>query len=212
MGRPAPLRRLDIAAPATITIAGAQQLRTGVTWEYWGKVEGTEGEGWQRLMASAYREPLNLGQDRLISINGLADIKGKKVRVQEDKILVATFKALGMISTPIAFPEVATALPVGVATMEKRYTGEVEGRSATLFNRSRSIAARPPRSGPATSSSRRSNSVLLNSSSRPPRRARRSTPPACGRPTTAATSAATSFGRGSSSPSRSKRRVVSSAR
>ena len=44
------------------------------------------------------------------AINSLADVKGKKVRVQEDKILVATFKALGMISTPIAFPEVATAL------------------------------------------------------------------------------------------------------
>jgi TRAP-type C4-dicarboxylate transport system substrate-binding protein len=36
------------------------------------------------------------------------------VRVQEDKILVATFKALGMISTPIAFPEVATALQTKV--------------------------------------------------------------------------------------------------
>jgi TRAP-type C4-dicarboxylate transport system substrate-binding protein len=34
--------------------------------------------------------------------------------VQEDKILVATFKALGMISTPIAFPEVATALQTKV--------------------------------------------------------------------------------------------------
>jgi TRAP-type C4-dicarboxylate transport system substrate-binding protein len=37
-------------------------------------------------------------------IDSIADIKGKKIRVQEDKILVATFKALGMISTPIAFP------------------------------------------------------------------------------------------------------------
>ena len=44
----------------------------------------------------------------------MADIKGKKIRVQEDKILVATFKALGMISTPIAFPEVATALQTKV--------------------------------------------------------------------------------------------------
>jgi len=34
--------------------------------------------------------------------------------VQEDKILVATFKALGMISTPIAFPEVATSLQTKV--------------------------------------------------------------------------------------------------
>jgi tripartite ATP-independent transporter DctP family solute receptor len=48
------------------------------------------------------------------AINSLADVKGKKVRVQEDKILVATFKALGMISTPIAFPEVATALQTRV--------------------------------------------------------------------------------------------------
>ena len=47
-------------------------------------------------------------------INSIADVKGRKVRVQEDKILVATFKALGMISTPIAFPEVATALQTKV--------------------------------------------------------------------------------------------------
>jgi TRAP-type transport system periplasmic protein len=47
-------------------------------------------------------------------INSIEDVKGKKVRVQEDKILVATFKALGMISTPIAFPEVATALQTKV--------------------------------------------------------------------------------------------------
>jgi len=47
-------------------------------------------------------------------INGIADVRGKKIRVQEDKILVATFKALGMISTPIAFPEVATALQTKV--------------------------------------------------------------------------------------------------
>jgi tripartite ATP-independent transporter DctP family solute receptor len=47
-------------------------------------------------------------------INSVADVKGKKIRVQEDKILVATFKALGMTSTPIAFPEVATALQTKV--------------------------------------------------------------------------------------------------
>ena len=47
-------------------------------------------------------------------VNSVADIKGRKIRVQEDKILVATFKALGMISTPIAFPEVATSLQTKV--------------------------------------------------------------------------------------------------
>src|SRR5688572_31863342 len=61
------------------------------------------------FIAAGYRGIYGHGE-----INSLADIKGKKVRVQEDKILVATFKALGMISTPIAFPEVATALQTKV--------------------------------------------------------------------------------------------------
>ena len=30
-------------------------------------------------------------------------------------------------------PEIATALPVGVATMEKRYEGDISGRSTTIF-------------------------------------------------------------------------------
>jgi nucleoside-diphosphate-sugar epimerase len=50
--------------------------------EIWGDGEQTRSfcyiddcvEGIYRLMCSNYREPLNLGQDRLISINGLADL------------------------------------------------------------------------------------------------------------------------------------------
>jgi tripartite ATP-independent transporter DctP family solute receptor len=49
-----------------------------------------------------------------VKVEKLEDLKGKKVRVQEDKILVATFKALGAISTPIAWPEVATSLQTRV--------------------------------------------------------------------------------------------------
>ena len=47
-------------------------------------------------------------------INAFADVKGKKVRVQEDKILVATFRSLGMVPTPIAWPEVPTSLQTKV--------------------------------------------------------------------------------------------------
>lgn len=45
-----------------------------------------------------------------------------------------TFKVTAFTPTESA-PEqpVATGLPVGVATMDKRYEGEVEGRSATWF-------------------------------------------------------------------------------
>ncbi len=45
-----------------------------------------------------------------------------------------TFKVTGFIPTSVApDPAIATALPVGVSTMEKRYEGAVAGRSATLF-------------------------------------------------------------------------------
>ena len=61
---------------ATAKLTGAREI------EIWGDGQQTRSfcyiddclEGIARLMASAYREPLNIGQDRLISINQLADI------------------------------------------------------------------------------------------------------------------------------------------
>jgi hypothetical protein len=45
-----------------------------------------------------------------------------------------TFKVATFAPTTVTpDPEVTTALPVGVATMEKTYDGEIVGRSATLF-------------------------------------------------------------------------------
>lgn len=76
---------------------------------YYGKVLESRGLKLIGFIAAGYR-----GIYGHYAINGLADIKGRKIRVQEDKILVATFKALGMISTPIAFPEVATSLQTRV--------------------------------------------------------------------------------------------------
>ena len=40
---------LNIEAPATLSVVGARILGTGVAWEYWGKVEGSDDEGWQPL-------------------------------------------------------------------------------------------------------------------------------------------------------------------
>jgi tripartite ATP-independent transporter DctP family solute receptor len=76
---------------------------------YYGGVLDKKGFKLVGFIAAGYR-----GIYGHAPINALDDVKGKKVRVQEDKILVATFKALGMISTPIAFPEVATALQTKV--------------------------------------------------------------------------------------------------
>lgn len=77
--------------------------------KYYGGVLDKKGFKLVGFIAAGYR-----GIYGHYAINSIADVKGKKVRVQEDKILVATFKALGMISTPIAFPEVATALQTKV--------------------------------------------------------------------------------------------------
>ena len=45
-----------------------------------------------------------------------------------------TFSVVAFEPTSVVpVPPVATALPVGVSTMEKSYSGELTGRSATLF-------------------------------------------------------------------------------
>lgn len=41
---------LDIEAAATIGVVGAQSLRTGVKWQYWGKVGSKDDVDWQTLM------------------------------------------------------------------------------------------------------------------------------------------------------------------
>ncbi|MCX5401650.1 DUF3224 domain-containing protein [Streptomyces sp. NBC_00102] len=44
-----------------------------------------------------------------------------------------TFKVVNFSPTSLPSPAIDTAMPVGVATMDKQYEGEVAGRSATLF-------------------------------------------------------------------------------
>jgi len=78
-------------APAAISRKIAL-ARDGGEIDVWGDGEQTRSfmyvddcvEGLLRLMASSYRDPLNLGTDRLISINGLVDlvceIAGKRLR------------------------------------------------------------------------------------------------------------------------------------
>ncbi len=64
--------------------------------EIWGDGEQTRSfcyiddcvEGLVRLMASDYAEPLNLGQDRLISINELADMVAGIAGIEIEKVLV----------------------------------------------------------------------------------------------------------------------------
>ena len=64
--------------------------------EIWGDGEQTRSfcyiddcvEGLYRLMASDYAEPLNLGQDRLVSINELADMVAQIAGVEIEKVFV----------------------------------------------------------------------------------------------------------------------------
>ncbi len=44
-----------------------------------------------------------------------------------------TFKVVDFTPASVPSPAIETAVPVGVATMDKRFEGEVAGRAATLF-------------------------------------------------------------------------------
>lgn len=44
-----------------------------------------------------------------------------------------TFNVANFTAAPVPNPIIKTALPTGVATMNKQYEGEIVGRSATLF-------------------------------------------------------------------------------
>lgn len=57
----------------------------------------------------------------------------------------ATFTVSDFAPAPVPAPEIVTALPVGVATMTKTYTGAIEGRSQTIFT-----SAFDPASGTGT--------------------------------------------------------------
>jgi hypothetical protein len=56
-----------------------------------------------------------------------------------------TFEVANFTPAPVPAPEIKTGLPAGVATMTKTFTGQVSGRSATLFT-----AAYDPATGTGT--------------------------------------------------------------
>jgi nucleoside-diphosphate-sugar epimerase len=85
-------------APAAMCRKVATAKLTGdPTVEIWGDGEQTRSfcyiddcvEGIHRLMRSNHHEPLNLGQDRLISINGLADLVAKVADFSIEKVHVS---------------------------------------------------------------------------------------------------------------------------
>ena len=47
------------------------------------------------------------------SVNAPEDLKGLKIRTMENPVHVAAYKGLGIVTTPMAFPEVFTALQQG---------------------------------------------------------------------------------------------------
>jgi GDP-D-mannose 3', 5'-epimerase len=84
-------------APAALCRKVAYAKLTGdATVEIWGDGEQTRSfcyiddclEGLHLLMRSSYREPLNLGQDRLISVNELADMVAAAAGIGIEKLHV----------------------------------------------------------------------------------------------------------------------------
>lgn len=87
----------------------------------WKVMRGPIGQSWSdqfvkdkgiRVMGYAYRSPRNLTTSK-VQVTKAADLKGMKIRVPESPGIVAGFKAMGANPTPMAWPEVFTALQQG---------------------------------------------------------------------------------------------------
>ncbi len=87
----------------------------------WKVFRGPVGEDWSnkfikdrgiRVMGYAYRAPRNLTTSKL-KVTKVADLKGAKIRVPESPGIVSGFKSFGANPTPMAWPEVFTALQQG---------------------------------------------------------------------------------------------------
>jgi nucleoside-diphosphate-sugar epimerase len=96
-------------------------------------------EGIYRLMQSDHREPINLGQDRMVSINELVDmvakIAGKKIRKRYD--LTKPQGVRGRNSDNTRLREVlnwepVTSLEEGLTTTYHWIAGELEKRDAPV--------------------------------------------------------------------------------
>ncbi len=98
----------------------------------WKVLNGPIGEEWNRTMIKerglrvlgyGYRGPRQLTTSK-VKATKAADLKGLKIRVPEIAPMVATWRALGAAPTPMAWPEVFTALQ----------TGTIEGQENPLEN------------------------------------------------------------------------------
>jgi tripartite ATP-independent transporter DctP family solute receptor len=87
----------------------------------WKVLNGPIGEEWNqtmikerslRVLGYAYRGPRQLTTSK-VKVNRAGDVKGLKIRVPEIAPMVATWRALGAAPTPMAWPEVFTALQTG---------------------------------------------------------------------------------------------------
>lgn len=78
-----------------------------------------------RPLGVAYQGPRSIIAKR--PLRSLAEVKGLKFRVPEAPLYVGMARAMGAVPTPVAFPEVYTALQTGVAEA-------MEGGPDTVYN------------------------------------------------------------------------------
>lgn len=76
-----------------------------------------------RVLHHVMRTPRELTTKR--PVNTLADLKGMKIRVPEMEAHLATWRALGANPTPLAFPEVYTALQLGTVDGQENPLGVI---------------------------------------------------------------------------------------
>ncbi|MFM9888032.1 MAG: TRAP transporter substrate-binding protein [Burkholderiales bacterium] len=91
------------------SLKAGYQLADGVLGER--IAQAAEGRGYKVLAYFSAGD--QHFQTRTKPIRGLADIKGLKIRVIENRALVDGFRALGAVPTPLPYPQIYTALQQG---------------------------------------------------------------------------------------------------
>jgi hypothetical protein len=108
---------LDIESKATIEVTGAVSLRDGVTWQYWGKVDGNDEVAWQRLtpIAAQHGNGVFLAKEKgKVELFEVAGRKSRWIRAMTPTVPAGP---------PLRFDELALRINSEACTDEDAFPG-----------------------------------------------------------------------------------------
>ena len=143
-------------------------------------LDGPIGQDMLKQVRRQGLQGAGLGRERLpphdqqqARVNAPEDLKGLKMRTMENPVHIAAYKGFGIITTPMAFPEVFTALQQGTVDGQENplpviisakfdqvqkhltLTGHVYSPAIFLMNKAPSTSCPPPTSRPSSTPPRK---------------------------------------------------------